>query len=141
MLLTPEGSLKRAAISRGCIALIFCTAGTLHFVAPRQYAGVVPPMLPNPYLLVAVSGVFEILGGIGILVQRVRRTAGTGLIALLLAVYPANIYMFTRQLHAHGWSSTTLILFLRWPFQFVLIWWVFQTSLGTRLHRPGNHLK
>ena len=131
--------MKRAQISRGFIALIFCTAGVLHFVAPRQYAGVIPPMLPNPYLLVAVSGAFEILGGIGILVPRVRRLAGAGLIALLFAVYPANIYMFTRQLQAHGWSFTTLLLFLRLPLQFVLIWWVFQACLGTKPLRLGSN--
>ena len=118
-------------LSLGCLALIFCTAGTLHFVIPRQYASVIPPMFPSPHLLVTISGIFEVLGGIGILVQKVRRPAGLGLIALLVAVFPANIYMFTRQLHAHGWSFATLVLLLRLPLQFVLIWWVFQATVRT----------
>ena len=98
-------------------------------------------MLPNPNVLVAVSGVFEIVGGIGILVQKVRRAAGIGLIALLIAVFPANIYMFTRQLHGHGWSSATLVLLLRLPLQFVLIWWVFWASSGTARWRMGSNRK
>ena len=97
------------------MAVLFTVAGVLHFVFPAMYAKIVPPYLPSPRLLVAVSGVAEIAGGLGMLWPVTRRAAGWGLIALLIAVLPANIYM--------GWA-----LWFRVPMQAVLIWWVWWAS-------------
>jgi uncharacterized membrane protein len=87
-----------------------------------------PPVFPVPYALVLFSGVCEFLGGVGMLIPAVRRPAGIGLIALLIVVYPVNIYMFQRQVQTHAWDVTSLVLLLRLPLQFVLIWWVYRSA-------------
>ena len=122
--------LSHRGVSRWVIALLFSFAGIMHFVSPGPYAGIMPPFLPFPILLVWISGAAEILGGIGVLIPKVRRAAGWGLIALLIAVFPANIYMFWRQLHEHGWVSFTAILLARLPLQFLLIAWVHRSAIA-----------
>ena len=120
---------RRRAVSRVLLALLFCVAGVLHFAVPAPYVRVIPPMFSAPRVLVAISGLCEILGGIGVLVPRVRRAAGWGLIALLIAVFPANIYMLLLQERAHGLTAYTVLLILRLPLQFVLIAWVVRAAL------------
>ena len=130
-------SAVRLALSRTLIALLFSAMGVMHFVTPEPFMKVMPSMLPAPYALVLVSGVFEILGGIGVLISRVRRAAGIGLIALLAAVYPVNITMFWRQVQTHPWDITSTVLLLRLPLQFVLIWWIVSACQLTRKPRPS----
>ncbi len=80
-------------IVRGVVAGGFLVAGVAHLVWTVKFARIVPPMFPRPLLLVRISGVCEMAGGIGLLVPGVRRAAAWGLIALLVAVFPANVYM------------------------------------------------
>ena len=115
---------SRLSLSRILIALLFCGMGVLHFAKPEPFLNVMPPLFPAPYALVLISGVFEMLGGVGVLIPRVRRAAGIGLIALLIAVYPVNIFMFWRQAQSHAWDLTSTVLLIRLPLQFLLIWWV-----------------
>src|SRR3989442_15879761 len=80
--------------SRGALALFFLAAGSNHFVMPGAYRQIVPPRLQREAkLIVEVSGVAEIAGGLAVLVPRTRRAAGVYLIALLAVIFPANIYM------------------------------------------------
>ncbi len=107
------------------IAALFVTAGVLHFVRPTFFSRIVPPALPYPLALVYISGVAEILGGVGVLVPSVRLWAGYGLIALLIAVLPANVYMAWAADRV-GMGIAPVWLWLRVPLQFVLIalvWW------------------
>ena len=120
----------RRARSRLLLGLLFIGAGMMHFIAPHPYLGIMPPVLPYPLALVYISGVFEILGGAGVLVPFARRFAGWGLIQLLVAVFPANIYMFTHELSTHGWTGFAFVGLLRLPLQFLLIWWVWQAALA-----------
>ncbi len=120
---------SRRERGRRVLALVFVAAGILHFVVPGFYVRIVPPSLPSPRLLVAVSGVCEVLGGLGVLLPRVRRAAGVGLILLLCAVYPANIFMFQESLRERGAGVATGLLLLRLPLQFLLIWWVYTLTL------------
>src|SRR5476651_1563697 len=76
-------------VLRGLAAAFFVVAGTFHFLKPEMYLQIMPPYFPAPQLLVAVSGVAEIAGGIGLLIRPLRRAAAWGLIALLIAVFPA----------------------------------------------------
>ena len=122
-------STRKRMVSRALLALLFLAAGVLHFLYPARYAEIIPPFLPYPMALVYISGAGEFLGGCGVLIERVRRWAGIGLIALLIAVFPANIYMLAKEWHTHGWTSFTLILILRLPLQFLLIWWVSRATL------------
>ncbi|MDB5233047.1 MAG: hypothetical protein JWR44_40 [Hymenobacter sp.] len=110
--------------SRFALALSFVLAGVWHFVHPATYLAIMPPQLPQPQALVYVSGVLEILGGLGLLLRSTRRRAGWGLLALLLAVFPANIYMalIHEQLGIPGW-----VAWGRLPLQLPLMWWVWKT--------------
>jgi len=78
-------------LSRILLAIFFIVAGCLHFIFPDAYMKVMPPWLPAHLTLVLVSGGFEIMGGIGVLIKALRRSAGLGLILLSLAVLPANV--------------------------------------------------
>ena len=89
-----------------------------------------PSYLPWPRELVLISGVAEIAGGVAILIPRLRRLAGWGLIALLLAVFPANL-----QVALHGWEGVHIPQWLLWarlPLQVVLIAWVYWVCLVRR---------
>ena len=110
-------------LSRYALALLFVAAGFWHFVHAATYLAIMPPVLPAPLALVYVSGVFEILGGLGLLPSRTRWLAGAGLLALLVAVFPANVYMALAhaQLHIPGW-----IAWGRLPLQLPLLWWVWR---------------
>ncbi|MEP6956341.1 MAG: DoxX family membrane protein, partial [Chthoniobacterales bacterium] len=79
-------------VSRLLLAVLFVAAGVNHFVSPAPYLAIMPPFLPAPAALIYLSGLAEIAGGLGILWPPTRRAAGLGLIALLVAVFPANIY-------------------------------------------------
>jgi uncharacterized membrane protein len=105
------------------LAFFFIAAGINHFVHSGVYVRTVPPWLPSPALLVQVSGIGEILGGIGVLLPNARRFSGAGLIALLVAVFPANVQMAQHpELYAD--IATAPALYVRLPLQLVLIAWV-----------------
>jgi uncharacterized membrane protein len=111
-------------VFRWLLALLFVFVGVLHFVRTGFFTQIVPPYLPWPLALVYISGFFEILGGCGILIPRLRRAAGWGLIALLVAVFPANIHMAVYDVHVDGKAIAPAVLWGRLPFQFVFIAWV-----------------
>ena len=100
---------------------LFVVAGICHFRFPSVYARIVPPSLPQPRLLVLVSGLIEILLGILLMVPLSTRLAAMGLIALLIAVFPANVYM---TMHPELFPRIPVwALWLRLPLQAVLIAW------------------
>ena len=115
------------AFHRYALALLFVGAGLWHFLHPATYQRIMPLLLPAPRLLVYLSGAFEILGGLGLLWHRTRRLAGWGLVALLVAVFPANIYMalIHAQLGVPSWLAWG-----RLPLQLPLGWWVWKASRG-----------
>lgn len=114
-----ERSEKRRSITRIVMAVAMMTVGVLHFVSPNGFVSIVPHALPNPLLLVQVSGFFEIVGGAGLLAPPVRRAAGIGLVALYVAVFPANINMVV---HPELAGAVPLwVLWLRLPFQILFI--------------------
>ena len=114
-------------LSRYALDLLFVGAGLLPFLRPATYLAIMPPQLPQPRLLVYLSGVAELLGGLGLLPARTRRLAGWGLLALLVAVFPANVYMalIHEQLHIPGW-----VAWGRLPLQPVIMWWVWRVMKG-----------
>jgi uncharacterized membrane protein len=111
------------------LGAFFVFAGAMHFVVPGSYERIVPPWLPNAKLLVQISGVAEVLGGLGVLIPAVRRAAGVGLIILLVAVFPANVEMLRLARAAGAPFFTEAALWLRLPLQPVLVWWVWRASL------------
>jgi len=109
-------------------AVVFVIAGVLHFLMPRLYLAIMPSYLPRPLLLVYLSGLFEALGGLGLLLPATRTAAAVGLILLLLAVFPANVEML-RLAQARGASPAfQAALWLRLPLQLLLIWWVWRVA-------------
>ncbi len=128
-------------VFRWVVALFFVAAGINHFRTPDIYLAMIPPALPWPAGLNVLSGAAEILGGLGLLVPATRRLAGWGLIVLLIAIFPANLYVALRG-HMDGLNASPLVLWLRLPFQAVFIaavWWValkrdkFETAWETPL--------
>lgn len=117
-----RNQVKTAA--RWTLAFFVIYAGVAHFRNPEPFVTIVPDYLPAPHLLVAVSGFFEILGGVGLLVPRTRRAAAWGLVALFVAVFPANVNMAVKHLPLAGISSP-ILLWLRLPLQLVLIAWAY----------------
>ena len=120
-------------ISRTVLALFFGVAGILHFIFPQQYASTMPPWLPAHDALVAMSGVCEIAGAIGILIARLRFAAGIGLLLLCVAVLPANVQMWLAAMTASkAWWIIGLLL-LRLPLQIPLMWWIWQVACARRV--------
>ena len=108
--------------------MTFIFTGISHFVAPDTFMKLMPPPIPEPLLMIYVSGFFEILGGIGLIVSRTKRFAGYGLILLLLAVFPANVYVARENVQLGGLMNYSFYQWFRLPLQFVLIFWVWWTS-------------
>lgn len=105
------------------LAAFFIAGGVYHFVKPGFYLEMMPPWLPAHVQLVQISGVFEILGGIGVLVPATRTFSGWGLIALLIAVFPANLHM---ALNPAPWLAKGVPLwglYIRLPIQAIFIAW------------------
>lgn len=98
----------------------------MHFVSPKVYERIVPPQMPNPAAIVAISGVAEIAGGLGLLVPRTRRFAAWGLVALLVAVFPANIYCAVAHVPLPGIMGERWVQWLRLPLQLPLIAWAWR---------------
>lgn len=105
------------------LAVALVLAGINHFLNPQFYLKMMPPVLPAPLFLNYLSGVFEILFGVLLAVPRFSRFAAWGIILLLIAVFPANIYMAINPHLSPDISPTAL--YIRLPLQFVLIAWAF----------------
>lgn len=112
-----------AALPRWALALFMVTAGVAHFVAPAPFVAMVPAALPWPLALVYLSGVAEVAVGLGLLVERTRRLAAWGLVALLVAVAPANLNMAINDIPLGGRDLPAWALWGRLPLQLVLIAW------------------
>ncbi len=104
----------------------FVLAGVNHFYNAPFYLKIMPPVFPAPLFLVYLSGAFEIVLGVLLLVPKFSRLAAYGLIALLVAVFPANVYMWTKADLFPEFSP--LALALRLPLQLVLIGLVYWFS-------------
>ena len=121
---------KPIEISRYVMGGVYTFAGIMHFVAPSFYVQIIPDYLEplGPMLLVYLSGVAEIVCGVGLFIPKTRRLAAWATIALLVAVFPANLYMATHNVQIQGLPSWmeqpgTVGRWMRLPFQAVFIWW------------------
>jgi uncharacterized membrane protein len=115
-----------AKLSLWIMAAGYVLVGVAHFSHTGDFVKIVPPYLPYPVTLVYISGFFEIGLALAALFKSTRRFACYGIIALLLAVLPANIYMLTS--YQPGSSIAHWILVLRIPFQGVLMLWAYGNS-------------
>ncbi len=109
-------------VSKYLLTIFMVGAGTLHFLKPDFYLKIMPPYLPWHLELVYLSGLFEIALGLLLLVPRFTRLAAWGIIALLIAVFPANIYLYQ---HQELLPASPLLHLLRLPLQAVFIFWAY----------------
>jgi uncharacterized membrane protein len=113
--------------SRRLLAAFFIGSGLNHFAMGRAYRQIVPPRLRGEAkLVVVVSGVAEVAGGLGVLLPRTRRAAGLGLIALLAAVFPANLYMARAPDRFDRFPRWAL--YGRLPLQPLMMWWAWRAT-------------
>jgi uncharacterized membrane protein len=126
--------LSRArVVGLGFVFLWFLIGGIAHFAKTDLETTIVPSYIPSPREAVLVSGVFELLGAVGLLVRRTRRAAGVGLFLLTIAVTPAHIYMLQ---HPDLFGVPFWALVLRLPLQAALLCLIaWSTDLGRLFKR------
>tara|TARA_B100000959_G_scaffold51890_1_gene53955 strand:- start:10558 stop:10965 length:408 start_codon:yes stop_codon:yes gene_type:complete len=108
------------------LAAFFINVGVDHFVNPEFYLSIMPPAFPLHAEAVYVSGFFEVMGGVCVLIPRLRVIAGWGLVALLVAVYPANIYM---ALTPEAFPDIPIqFLYFRLALQFLFFYWAYSVT-------------
>ena len=116
------------------MAVFYIGAGVNHFIHPGFYLAIMPPWLPNPMLLVEISGVCEILFALLLFPLATRKAGAWLLILLLIAVFPANVQMaiiFWRRHDAYLWAAI-----VRLPLQILFIWWAWlYTASGNKVNR------
>ena len=123
----PDGILRKIVLFG--LALFFIFFGIDHFINPDFYLSIMPPAFPLHKEAVYISGFFEILGGLGVLISRFRKIAGWGLIVLLVTVYPANIYM---ALTPEAFPNISIeLLYFRLALQFLFFYWAYVVTLPT----------
>ena len=103
---------------------LYVVAGMGHFMATQMYIRIMPDYLPDHRALVLLSGAAEIAGGVGVMVPQTRRAAAWGIVLLLIAVMPANVWMVH---HPERFPGIPLwAMWLRLPLQLPLIWWAWR---------------
>lgn len=124
--------MSNLSINQRIVAAAFSFAGIMHFVIPKTYEAIVPDYIPiSAHDAVLYSGVAELAGGIGVVLPQTRRAAGFGLIALLIAVFPANVHMAISPEQIKGLDTRRVprwALWARLPLQFVMIWQVWKAT-------------
>jgi len=105
------------------MALLYIIAGLNHFRTPRLYHKIIPPYFPNPKTLNILCGCAEVVLGIALCIPTASKYAAWGIIALLIAVFPANIYMYLND--DAGLGIPSWLRFIRLPFQLVLLYWAY----------------
>lgn len=113
---------KTKSLSKYLLAIFMIGAGTMHFVKPDFYMKIMPAYLPFHRELVVISGISEILLGILLLIPKCSRPAAWGIIALLIAVFPANLYVYQNQ---EVLPASPNFHLLRLPLQGVFILWAY----------------
>ena len=106
------------------MAFLYVIAGINHFRSPRMYLKIIPDSFPNPKLLNSISGAAEIILGALLMVPSLTQFAAWGIIALLVAIFPANLFMYQNE--NAGFGLPKWVLFLRLPLQIVFIYWAYQ---------------
>jgi uncharacterized membrane protein len=127
----PRMNESRVKMTARLVLAIFMTLmGVGHFLHPAEFVAMVPRWLPAPGALVAISGLAEVAGGVGLLLPPVRQVAAFGLMLLYVAVFPANVNMAVHHLSPPGIHLASWVLWARLPLQLPLIawaWWLSRT--------------
>jgi uncharacterized membrane protein len=111
--------------ARFAMGILFILASSLHFTASEAELKIIPKFLPLRREALYITGVFEFLGGLGLFVPnaKIRRASAWGLVALLILIFPANVYQAVKNIQLGGFMNTRLYQWGRLPSQAVFIWW------------------
>ena len=127
-------------VLRWLLTIFMVAAGANHFINPAPYLGMMPAEIPQSWhlALVYLSGVAELLGGLGLILPATRRWAAWGLVVLYVAIFPANVNMAVNRLPLGASEIPAWMLWARLPLQLVLIvwaWWFTRppTTDGARM--------
>ena len=109
--------------TRFLLTTIFFSAALFHLFDPQLFLPIMPPQIPCPIGCILLSGVAEFAGAMGLLLplKRVQILTGWGLTLLLIAVFPANIYMAAAHIKVHGFPSHEWMAWARLLLQPLLI--------------------
>lgn len=110
-----------------CMAVIYFIAGCNHFRNPKLYIKIIPEYFPNRKLLNILSGLIEIILAVLLCIPQFTNYAAWGIILLLIAVFPANLYMYQNKKASLGLPKWVLLL--RLPLQLLLIFWAYQYTI------------
>ncbi len=123
------------------LALAMIVIGAVHFTDPEPFVKIVPDYLPYHLELVYLSGFFEVLAGVGLLIPRVSRAAAWILVVLFITVFPANIYQAVNNIAVPALPHDPPLIWLRLPFQAFLVawaWWFTSDNSSVRLKQPNE---
>lgn len=122
----PQQNRHWKTAARIFVTIWFVVGGVMHFANPEPFLRIMPPYVPFHLASVYISGAFELLGAISLWIKPVRSLAGYGLVALTIAVTPANVYMYQHaELFPH---IPEWLLIVRFPVQALLIWLIWWCS-------------
>ena len=133
-----NGYLSHGQVGRISLSLMLLFTGTAHFYKTFEMVQMMPEFLPYKTALVYITGVLEILGAVGLLIERTAKLASIALILFFLAVLPANIIGSMKQVQLGGMENGPAYLYFRIPFQFLLIWWTYYFGIRLKRNPPNN---
>ena len=121
-------------LARFTMGILFILASSLHFTASEAELKIIPPFLPFRREALYITGVLEFLGGVGLFVpnRKIQRAASWGLVALLVGIFPANVYQAVANVKLGGPMNSPIYLWGRLPFQAVFISWALWCTSGKR---------
>lgn len=135
----PSFQIVRTKRARVGLSLFFIFTAVGHFLRSEQMATMLPPSFPYRVELIYLTGIFELLGAIGVWIPRLKRLTGLLLIIMLVGILPANIYSAIQRVEFGGHGAGPLYLLVRLPFQlFVICWTYFATEQGWFPRRKPN---
>lgn len=125
-------------MGRISLAMVLLFTGTAHFYKSKEMVEMVPEFLPYKIELVYITGVLEIFGATGLVLQRVSTMASVALILFFLVVLPANIIGSLKRVELGGMENGPAYLYFRIPFQLVLIWWTYHFGIKVNKKSSNN---
>ena len=123
------------------LAIAMIVIGAKHFTDPEPFVKIVPDYIPYHWSLVYMSGFFEVLGGVGLLIPQFSRAAAWILVVLYITVFPANLYQAINNINVPGLPHDPPLIWLRLPFQALLVawaWWFTRDNDSIQLEQPNE---
>ena len=117
--------MSRVNRARVGLSLFFIFTALGHFIRSEEMATMLPLAVPYRVELIYLTGIFELLGAIGVWIPRLTRLTGLLLIIMLIGILPANIYSALQRVDFGGHDAGPLYLLVRVPFQLFVIWWTY----------------